>query len=326
MSTITAKKQNELFEHLKQKSGLKGNLFVKNIGTLLGIGKSSVYARMRGDIALTMEEVMLLTRHYPIPAELFSINEIDQAKPEIIFPALHSEPVSFADYFNSLLIEMRSLLALPEVSVIYLTNEIPFFHYFHFPELAAFKMFIWARTVWNWDEFQDIRFDPANTPWFSANETLIDEMLDFYISTPHQEFWSRAMLNNTLYQIVYYAKTDVFVNRKRTAKVLLGQVRQLIKKFDRESRVQKSQSQFQLFVNELTFTNNIILVLSGSQPVRVFYTYDNPNFMMSGDPKLCSYTLGWVERISKRCVEIGRHNEATHVNFFTSLREQINTI
>ena len=48
-----------------------------------------------------------------------------------------------------------------EQRIIYAAIDIPIFHYFKFPELAAFKMFYWMKEVMNVEFLNDKLFDSS---------------------------------------------------------------------------------------------------------------------------------------------------------------------
>lgn len=310
--------QRRLFHRLRKSPNTKSH-FVAQLSEILNLNKSAVYNRINGKTALSLDEVLRLQEVFG--ADIIGELSAGSNQVQIQFPSLNELPISFNQFFHSLLNEMQQHTISPnQLNVLYIANELPLFHFFTFPKLACFKMFIWARTIWNWDNYQNITFKINNDSLFKKNNSLIDELMTVYYSASIYEFWSINILANTLSQIDYYRSLQI-IESDQDADLLRSELLDLVEFFEKKSR--NFDNNFNLYVNEYTFSNNIILTKYQDTPTKVFFTYDNPNFMSSTDEQLLNYTADWVNRIRRRCVQIGTQNESKHILFFRKLREEI---
>jgi len=70
----------------------------------------------------------------------------------------------------------------------------PLFHYFQFPELAAFKFFFWEKTLFEFPQHEDKRFRIDDT-----DQEIIDlgqKILRSSITIPTIEIWNEDTFNN----------------------------------------------------------------------------------------------------------------------------------
>ncbi|HMX41666.1 MAG TPA: hypothetical protein PKD78_15115 [Saprospiraceae bacterium] len=63
---------------------------------------------------------------------------------------------------------------------------------------------------------------------------------------------------------------------------------------------------FELYCNEVAYTNNIILVHAAGQPCELYTTLDNPNFIKTTDPRLCNQAKDWLDHIQQASVQVYR--------------------
>jgi hypothetical protein len=79
---------------------------------------------------------------------------------------------------------------------------------------------------------------------------------------------------------------------------------------------------FDLYINDLTHTGNVILAKSKS--LTTFYiTLDNPNYLKSNDKLICDYAEKWMHKIESYSDRITNSNSRSSMRLFSILNEKI---
>jgi hypothetical protein len=265
---------------------------------LLNSTKDPVYRRIRGETALTPEELKILAQHFHI-----SLDELIYGKSAQVVcsfdPITH--PIrSFEDYLTRYESEMKMLAALPDVQMFYTCADIPVFTYMFFPEIIAFKLYVWGRTTWNFDYLREQPFDFSMLP--PHVEKASQEVLKFYLDIPSVELWSLNIVDNTLNQIENTAYSRNFKNP--TDALILCDKLVLWAKHHKKQAIagkkmlvsQKEPSEnaksFQLYNNEILHANNTVFVKS-SVIRGVYSAFCSPNFLKTMDEKACTHIENW---------------------------------
>ena len=94
--------------------------------------------------------------------------------------------------------------------MIYSAKNIPIFHYFQFPEIAAFKEFIWFKTLLQFPEYENklFSFDNASSDAYKIGQ----EILTYSLSIPTIEIWNDETFNGLIRQIEYYWVSGYFAH------------------------------------------------------------------------------------------------------------------
>jgi hypothetical protein len=103
--------------------------------------------------------------------------------------------------------------------MLYLCKDLPFWQFYLFPDLAAFKTFFWSKTLLNKPEFSQRQFSLAGFPhdeYFQVGQELNKE----YNQIPSIELWNRESINSTLSQIEYYRDSGMFQTQDDFEKVV----------------------------------------------------------------------------------------------------------
>lgn len=270
----------------------------------LSISVSSLYKKLRGDIAFTLDEVGYLAPKYNISLD----NLCYQRANDINIKAPHwDRPVqSISQYFESVRAMFDSFGSLKNMQVMYAAREAPLFYYFNQPKLGLFKLYTYARTVWKLPEFSNqVKF---SMNLFSEDVILkMSELWQMYAAIPSIEIWNPNVFDNTLQQILYLVEEKKF-NEDHDAPELLSDLRQVM--FNILEMIQKGHklnaglnkpASLEVYNNKMMHTNNLI-VASSNEISKVFMTHDNPNILWSDNTSMVDYTLDWIKRLQQNSV------------------------
>ncbi|MEZ5148462.1 MAG: helix-turn-helix transcriptional regulator [Bacteroidales bacterium] len=151
--------QERLFREIKLKVK-EDNSFVHTIAELLHVSYDSAYRRIRGEKIISVDELYKLSKAFDISID--SLFEVKSGK--TVFNSVSIEPgkITLKQWLEGILLNLQVLQADQTSQIIYAAKDAPFFHYFHIPELAAFKMFFWEKPV-QVSGFENKPFNLADT-------------------------------------------------------------------------------------------------------------------------------------------------------------------
>lgn len=321
--------QVRLFEQIE---GVTPKGKVEEVGEVLGLTRSAVYKRMNGSKLLALDELILLSEHFSFSIDAFLFQQSNLAL--FTFPIITSPPRSYQDFLNTILVDLERFTGYADAQFHYVTNEIPFFYYFFFPELMAFKLFVWGRTIWNWDHLQKEKFNAYKILNYQDLHVLTDRMLDIYLTIPSLELWNTMILSNTIKQVLYYHSGGIFEDPEEALHIA-QQLKEMVahfrdmsskgKKFRKGADPKNIPNNFQLYHNEITNCNNTILATSEAGKL-VFTTFGNPNFMRSAQEKMIRFAEDWFELIRKRSTSISGEGERNREQFFDELDKNVDEL
>ncbi len=319
--------QNQLLEEILNRFP-KRAAAVEELANLFGVQKDAVYRRLRGDTLLTPDEISLLTKTYKL--SLDSLIYEESSTVSFNFNPFSNTVTNVGDYLNSVLADLNQVRQLPDVMVYYVSFEIPFFYYAFFPELISFKLFIWGKTVWDFEYLKDRKFsfDVISYP----DEKIIEDLLKNFTQLNTTEIWSVNIIDNTLNQIEYFVNTNTFKN-PNDAYVLCDKMQALVDQWRKMAEHGKkfplgnfsedmARGDFHLYQQELLISSNTILV---SSPVTkmIFPIISNPNYLASNDQRMCDYQEEWFKKAITKSTSLSKQNEKSRSSFFNIMERKI---
>jgi len=318
--------QRELFSNLKKRLPQHISL-VDEIADLLEISNDSAYRRMRGDKPLTLGEIQKLCSHFMISFD--RLFHLDTDITLFTDKAITSERVDFDTYLQSIIDQMQKVNSFREKKMYYTAKDVPVFHYFLHPEIAAFKFFFWRKTILNSPELQKQKFHLDDLP-----KSLHDKgkkILSLYNEVPSVELWNVESINGTIRQIEFYKDSKVFSDSADIVRIyeklvdMIGHIEEQAiaghKFFPGESPGEDSPS-YQLFFNEVFLGDNTILA-SGDDTKVVFINHSVLNFLTTRDARFCNYIQHSIENFMRRSTQISTVGERDRSRFFDTLRRKL---
>lgn len=321
---MTNKFQKELFLDI-QKQIISNQPKVEVIAEVLQIKKSAAYDRINGKKLLDFAELTLLCQNFDV-----NLNEYirpNSGKIAVNFPTLKEEIQSEREFVDGLLNRLKAVKNLPEPEIWYISSEIPVLDYFRYPKLAFFKLFIYGKTVW---ELPHLKNQPflGGLDYDDSYLLAFKEINEIYTAIPSTEIWSTHLVDNTLSQLKYFAQSGQFSQVEDIFDILndlMTMVDELELSAERGRKTYQNGElggRFNLFHNEITHTNNVILVNSLTQKM-VFATFDNPNYFQSSNQDLWKYSANWFVNLQKRAQSVSKQSERNRLILFNLCRIKI---
>ena len=188
--------QNWFFKQLEQKFDKRGKM-VYAICNSLNLGRDAIYRRLRGDTALTAEEMLTLAREFDI--QLNNPETCPNSRQQIDYPNGVNQVNNELEYYQQLEEQYTEVLQLKGLEIDYASPELPFYYEFSTPTLLAFKTYIYGLTSWNFNKWREVTFRPEliDPKMFE----ITDRLMPLLFNVPGRDLWSVGILDVTLRQI-----------------------------------------------------------------------------------------------------------------------------
>lgn len=274
---------------------------VQQVSKVLHVGRDAVYRRLRGDTALTADELMLLAEEFKVNMQIGGRQHT--RSPTLRYPngrvTMHDE----YDHFIHLQLRLKEMKKLPGVSFDFASPELPMYYEFSQPTLRAFKVFMFGITTWNLEKWRAKQFstDLLSSPLHG----IVDQIIHDHYDVPARELWSIGVLDVTLRQINYLAQVGRFADRTDLDRIF-DELHLIVDHLERMVRTGKrfaigtepgpSSPAFRVYHNELSNTSNVVLVKSSAGNF-VFTTLVTPNYVASADPHLYGEVQNWFDNL-----------------------------
>ena len=318
--------QQQLFLTIKSRLATDASV-AEEVAALLEISTDSAYRRMRGEKAVTFDELYKIATHYRI--SLDQLMNINTGAILFLGNYLDKKTFRFEEYMNSLLQNLTYMNSFKEKEFYYSCKDMPIFHHYILREIAAFKWFFWLKTYFQFPEFEGKKFRFLDYP----NELFaIDQkVLSQYNQIPSVEIWNIESMSIILRQIEFYRDCQVFESDK-DAYILYEAVEKLWYhlekqaslgyKFNYDDPEQKPIGKFRMYFNEvMLMDNNMLAMLDG---VKLSYiSHTTINFMLTRDMVFNENMYNHLQNQMKRSTLISAVSEKERAKFFRIIRDRI---
>jgi hypothetical protein len=226
-------------------------------------------------------------------------------------------------YFNSF--EKREML--------YQCKDAPFFYFYLFPEIGAFKTFCWLKTVLNKLDYQNKTFSLQEFPFEECNQ-LGQQIIREYSILPSTELWNFESMNSSLNQLEYYKDAGLFKSEKDFIEVLhsfekmLDHIQEQTKagiKFMPTGTDITHKASFKFYVNEIIIGNNTFLLDLNGERISII-TYNALDYMLTKDVRFSKKLFDGFNTLVSRSTLISGTGEKERNKFFRAQREKINQL
>jgi hypothetical protein len=318
--------QQVFFNHIR--SILPHHLsIVDEVANLLQISNDSAYRRMRGDKPLTFEEVQKLCVHFNI--SLDSIFHLDTDNYIFSGKLVSASNFHFELYLKKMMADLDLIKSFENAHFYFLNKDVPLFHHFQIPELAAFKFFFFMKTILSYPELATEKFSVEKIP--ESLKTIGKKIADSYCQVSSTEIWNIEGIDTTLQQIDYYRDSRAFHSKEDLLHLydcmhkLLSHVEKLAahgKKYPLFLNENWAGAGFRLYNNEVFIGDNTILVDTGEFKM-AYINHSVINYMLTRDVQFCDHIYNSIQNTIQRSLQISSTGEKERVMFFNKMHENI---
>ena len=315
----------------KLKNVIPANIsMVDEIAEILDIGYDSVYRRIRGEKPITLGELKILCDRYQI-----SLDQVLQLNNDsIVFqaPGINND-IDFIGYLSGILTEFKYFNSFGNRDMHYICKDLPIWHFFLFPEIAAFKLFCWMKTIQNHPDYHHRTFSFSNFAYDDLYK-MGQQILQEYNKISTVELWGYETLNSTINQIQYYRDAKLFGQQEDLKLVLVSLTKMLqhIKteaeegmKFMPGTSAAISKVGYNVYINEVLLGNNTTLV-NLDDTLHCYINYNGLNYFKTRDVRFTSRSMRHFSTLVSRSTHISKTGEKYRNKYFGLLEERVKAL
>lgn len=318
--------QNVLMLQCKEKVGAKN--LAAELADLLGVNPDAAYRRIRGDTALTFDEIQKICTHFNISFDSV-INYHGRLVP-FQFNAMFRDKFSILKYLTSIEQELLLLskMGTADARIVMTAMDLPYFRQFGFKSLSRFKLFFWQRSVLNLPDFSTKKYNANES--LGEYEEITDRIYENYHGVPSVEIWAPETLDSTIKQVQYYLESGLFMD-KQSAFLLCDDIELLLTKLEREAQIGRKyiqtpkgsvSSTFEMYQSDVFLSNNCIQAFKAGKTY-TYVSFNSFNSLMSFSPHFSDECNRWIEQIRLKSILLSEVSEKLRYQFFKRLREKL---
>ena len=294
--------------------------FADELAEILNISRDSAYRRIRGETILSLDEAKTLHNRFGI-----SLDVLFSDTSEMV--TFHRRVVNLKDYTlekwaNSIQKNLEFLRTFEQYEFIFSARDIPVFHYFRIPELSAFKLFFWMKTLIGYPDLEHKMFAPEAVP--KGLLAAVEKMWTTYSSLASTEIWNEEAVYDTLRQIEFYEECGFFSHPGQAASLcdhlinLLGLVQS-----EASSGVKSEGGAFNLYNNEILIADNTVFARMGTERRSVYVNQNALNLLLTFQEPFCEQTEVYLQNLIKKSTLISKTGERERSQFFNKMTTRI---
>ncbi len=318
--------QKLLFQQIKE--SLPEHLsLVDEISELLNISYDSAYRRIRGEKSLSVEELEVLSKRFSLSIDsLFNVHSDN-----VVFRHMPIIPpgMGVKQWLKHILVDMRRIQDSSVSEIIYAAKDPPIFHYFQFPEIGAFKMFFWEKTLFQFPQHADKKFNLQYVD--DEIREIGEQILVSSLKIPTIEIWNEDTFSITFKQIENYWVSGLF-ERKEDIHILCEKLHLWINHIKKQAELGFKfyygteptgvEDSYQFYENEVVLNDNTIFVKT-SHFTATYLTYNVLSILLTSDPRFCAGVENYLKGILKESILISSVNAKERNRFFNRLLNKI---
>jgi hypothetical protein len=319
--------QIAFFKKIKEK--LPSHISLPDIiSDYLNISNDSAYRRIRGEKAMTLDEIGILVSKTNISLDQFF--KVDNSSNEISFSGklIDREVFDFDNYLTGIAKQLTVFEEATEKEMFLFNKDIPIFLHFMFPELATFKCYFWSRYNLNNSKYNRGQF--LIEDYIKSFNTIGKTIADLYTNIPSTEIWNVECINTVIRQIEYYRQSKIFRSTQDII-TIYNCLEQMIDHIEQQvecgckfhyCKPEKTKVKYKFFINNYILGDNTILVnLDGRK--MVFLINNVINYLLTTSSVFVDYSFQTMEILLKKSTLISEIGERDRELFFDQLREKI---
>lgn len=317
--------QARFIEHLKRVAPNKS--LADEMAEVLSISSDSAYRRIRCETSISIDEVVLLCKHFRVSPEL--LTEKTAGTVTFSYKSLTSNAIDLENYLQSIIQDLENALSFQNPHLYFAAEDVPFFHHLDYPFLTPFKFFYWRKSILNDVSLQGKKFDPKAISTASLN--LAKKINQLYVAIPCTEIWTEETISSMLSQVTYYADSGLFTTKKDAMNVL-NDVRLMSEHLQRQAEINSKclrnvkdpihNQSFNLYSCEVQIGNNSILVNTDKLKISLL-SFNTFNSLLTFNLNYCNENEQWIQNLIKKSVLISSVSEKQRLQFFRNINRLI---
>ncbi len=301
------------------------HIMLDDLCKILDIGKSGLYSKLNGRTSFSINELIVICKYYKLSLDYFVYEDkLEELPYSFLADTIRLGNETAEQYVTNWFNHLSQIDKIPQLELYYLANEIPIFYYFRNPRLLGLKLFIWSK-LGNDKITESINYY-AEHPTINVFSKHLSER---YASRNTVEIWNPNMFNELLQQVRFFRseikqQDDGLLQRLKAD--LINVVDQMARSTETGLKKMNNPSEeageLTIYLNELRFSNEMILILSEKQSV-IYQQYDVPNYLRSHDPRICDHSKGYIDTVMSQSTMISMSARQKATDLIHHFRNEI---
>lgn len=326
----TKELQQQLFRFVKE--NLPPHLsLVEELCHLLDLSADSVYRRIRGEKPVTLIELKQICEHYHL-----SLDQLLQLKNDSVLfraPGITNPSIPFLEHMKGMLEQFKYFNSFKQGEISYLCKDAPFWYFYLFPDMAAFKTFFWCKTINNEPALADQSFS-LDEHRFQECFDVGRQILEEHSRMNTVELWNLESIHSSINQIAYYRDAGIFSDKKDLTAVVDSFIQMIDHlqaqavngvKFMPGTTDVAHRGPIQFYVNELILGNNTILLNLDDKKISMI-TYSVFSYLITQDDRFAAKAFDNFNTLLSRSTMVSRSGEKDRNRFFNALRDKVHQL
>jgi len=212
-----------------------------------------------------------------------------------------------------------------------LCKDAPFWYFYLFPAMSAFKTFFWSKTIHNHPGLANKQFSLQEYPYhdcFAIGQQILEE----FNQIPSIELWNLESIHSSINQVAYYRDAGIF-RSKEDLDAVIESFQQMLDhlqlqaekgvKFIPGATDVSYKAPIHFYVNELILGNNTILLKLENQRISMM-TYSVLNYLITRDHRFADKAFSTFNTLLSRSALVSKTGEKERNRFFNTLRDKVN--
>lgn len=297
------------------------------LSDLLEISTDSIYRRIRGETSLNIDEVSRICTHFQISFD--ELNTVDTASSVTFTFHPLSTVTDYKSYLQQIHDDMVKIAASEQNHITWAAEDVPIFHHFRFPFLAAFKVYYWFHCVIHTEEHKDKKFDPGSID--EEIKALCRGIYNLYARIPSTEIWTDLTIASLFMQVDYVWQSGLFQNRDDALEIcslvsdeldMVQKEAELTKKLGYAGNEVLPDNSFRLYHSDIEIGNNTIFVQLGENRV-LYLTHNTLNKIVTLNSEFIDATDRWINNLVRKSNLISGVSEKQRFQFFHRMKLQL---
>lgn len=316
--------QQSFFQSCKEKS--KASHFAQEVADLLHINPDAAYRRIRGTTALTLDEIVIISRFYHVS---FDTSMTFQSKMvPFQFNAMFKDKFHIIEYLTGIAGALQNMATKKSGHISMTAMDLPYFRQFGYKSLSRFKLFFWQRSVLNLESHRHKKFDSDEV--IEDYEDIVDLINLYYHGVPSYEIWAPETMESTIKQVQYYVDSGLFES-ERDFENICDDLEDLLDKLEREAETGKKTilnehgsftSSFKMYQSDIFISNNCVQASIGNE-VYTYITFNSFNHLMTYAPEFSEECKKWMDQMRSKSILLSEVSEKFRYQFFLAQRKKI---
>ena len=315
--------QEQFIKFLKAKSE-DNTSFAEEIASVLDIGYDAAYRRINNKTSLTLEEGVILAKHYKI-----SLNKLfEVGSQNTIITELSPRPVDeqgLEMWYKQSLNNVMPLSKLKRAEIIWSGKDVSLFRTLTDSHLTRYKMYVWLKDLNVEMAKSKISFDD----WMKTiPNSLLQSALDLGEIYKHiniTELWNDNTVNGTLQQVLYYFEAGLV--SKDMALLICDDIHEVVNQIEKQTIQQSinttdNKKFFRLYKCDLHTLTNTVMVVTPHQKV-FFSPFTVLSYFKIEHQDTCEMMYEFLQKQMSNSKLLATSGERDRTIFFKNVHKKI---